>query len=138
MHLGGETFILPTSSIILHSYFKFCVTKSYWLDEVIPVTKLSLFYWESPPCVYSANEEYSFRRLGRIRPTIHHNGNVTLDCPVLLYTVCRIDVADYPLDRQKCNLVFGSWSHHSGEIKVTSQVTNLHSNLALRMHILIR
>ncbi|XP_028392108.1 neuronal acetylcholine receptor subunit alpha-9-like isoform X2 [Dendronephthya gigantea] len=69
----------------------------------------------------SANEDYSSRRLGRMRPIIHHTGNVTLDCPVVLYTLCRIDVADYPMDRQKCNLVFGSWSHRSTEVRVTSQ-----------------
>jgi hypothetical protein len=73
---------------------------------------------------FSANEAHSSRRLGQVRPTIHYDGNVTLDCQVLLHTICKVDVAHYPMDQQKCNFVFGSWSHHSGQISVTSTVRN--------------
>jgi hypothetical protein len=72
--------------------------------------------------IFSANQDYSSRRIGQMRPTIHHDGNVTLDCPVLLNTICQVDVLHYPLDRQKCNLVFGSWSHNSDQMSVKSKV----------------
>ena len=68
----------------------------------------------------SANQDYSSRRIGQMRPTIHHDGNVTIDCPVLLNTICQVDVLHYPLDRQKCDLVFGSWTHNSDQISVKS------------------
>ena len=73
---------------------------------------------------FSANDEHSSRRLGRVRPTIHYDGNVTLDCPVILRTLCKVDMGHYPIDEQKCDLVFGSWAHNSDEIIVTSKVVN--------------
>ena len=76
--------------------------------------------------VFSAGNDIQARRLGLARATVNFNGNVTLNFPVVLRTMCKIDVQRYPTDTQKCDMVFGSWGHDSAQIRVKSQVS-LHS-----------
>ena len=71
---------------------------------------------------FSASDTFYAKRLGLVRATVCYDGNVSLNIPVFLQTICKIDVQNYPMDHQKCDMVFGSWGHHAEQIKVKSLV----------------
>ena len=47
------------------------------------------------------------------------NGTLTQHQSLELKFKCRMDLRFFPYDKQKCQLIFGSWHHHSGELNLT-------------------
>ena len=47
---------------------------------------------------------------------IHHDGNNSRLNPVLLKSICSIDVSFFPFDDQQCSLKFGSWAFDASGI----------------------
>jgi hypothetical protein len=82
-------------------------------------------YWT----LFSAVENFKSRRMSIVKPRIHHDGNVTLNIAAVLQTACKVNVASYPADEQKCDMVFASWGHHAGEIRIKSMVKFAHQHL---------
>lgn len=48
---------------------------------------------------------------------IGHDGKHTWMVPVMLHGACRVDVAQFPFDQQKCKLVFTPWTHNQLEVR---------------------
>ncbi|XP_052098769.1 neuronal acetylcholine receptor subunit alpha-10-like [Mytilus californianus] len=53
-----------------------------------------------------------FFGLADFRPTIYYDGSVYYNFPTVIEALCPIDVANFPFDSQKCELIFGSWAYH--------------------------
>ena len=51
---------------------------------------------------------------------VDSTGHVTWSMPVIINSACRVDVAEYPFDVQRCPLKFGSWTYHGLELNVTN------------------
>ena len=47
---------------------------------------------------------------------VHNDGNVTMGCPIILKSVCPIEIGSFPFDTQKCTLKIGSWRYSGLDI----------------------
>ncbi|XP_046841843.1 neuronal acetylcholine receptor subunit alpha-7-like [Xenia sp. Carnegie-2017] len=47
---------------------------------------------------------------------VQSNGNVSLSAPLLLQSVCQMDIKNFPFDIQKCKLRIGSWTYDSSDL----------------------
>ncbi|XP_046842733.1 neuronal acetylcholine receptor subunit alpha-7-like isoform X2 [Xenia sp. Carnegie-2017] len=47
---------------------------------------------------------------------VQSNGNVSLASPLLLESICHINLKDFPFDAQKCELRIGSWTYDSSDL----------------------
>ncbi|GMR54916.1 hypothetical protein PMAYCL1PPCAC_25111, partial [Pristionchus mayeri] len=61
------------------------------------------------------NYEVSFRS----NVLIMHNGDVTWVPPAMYLSSCRIDVEFFPFDEQTCDMIFGSWTYNSDEVRLS-------------------
>ncbi|KAF8367595.1 acr-2, partial [Pristionchus pacificus] len=61
------------------------------------------------------NYEVSFRS----NALIMHNGDVTWVPPAMYLSSCRIDVEFFPFDEQTCDMIFGSWTYNSDEVRLS-------------------
>lgn len=49
---------------------------------------------------------------------LRHDGAVRWDAPAITRSSCRVDVAAFPFDAQRCGLTFGSWTHGGHQLDV--------------------
>nr|XP_006826017.1 PREDICTED: neuronal acetylcholine receptor subunit alpha-3-like [Saccoglossus kowalevskii] len=49
---------------------------------------------------------------------VQHYGEVLWAAPVIIKSHCKMDVWNFPFDRQTCNVTFGPWLHNSSELSV--------------------
>ncbi|GMT30652.1 hypothetical protein PFISCL1PPCAC_21949, partial [Pristionchus fissidentatus] len=61
------------------------------------------------------NYEVSFRS----NALIAYNGDVTWVPPAMYLSSCRIDVEFFPFDEQTCDMIFGSWTYNSDEVRLS-------------------
>lgn len=54
------------------------------------------------------------------RVSISSDSTVLYSVPLVLNSLCKLDVSIFPFDTQRCNLTFGSWSYHGQELALTS------------------
>ena len=55
------------------------------------------------------------------RPTISSTGVVSYNFPTVLKSACIVNVRYFPFDTQRCELQFGSWSHHGNDLDIESK-----------------
>ena len=58
--------------------------------------------------------------LKNYRVYISSTGTLSYNFPSVLKSVCRVNVRYFPFDTQRCQLQFGSWSHHGFELDLVS------------------
>lgn len=46
------------------------------------------------------------------------NGSVSLNFPHVFKSNCKLNISEYPFDKQYCPLTFGSWSHDESEVVI--------------------
>ena len=46
------------------------------------------------------------------------DGTVFWSPPARLISSCKIDITDFPFDKQVCALKFGSWSYDQAQVRV--------------------
>lgn len=51
--------------------------------------------------------------------TVKSDGSVEWWPSATFYSVCRIDLTNYPWDSQNCNLYFGTWANNQYEVNLT-------------------
>ena len=66
-------------------------------------------------CIYSSVAT-EFVGLTSARANIYSDGSVYYNFPTILESICPVNVLQFPYDTQSCNLIFGSWVYHGGEI----------------------
>ena len=44
---------------------------------------------------------------------------MTQQVPVVVHSVCKLDVSRFPFDTQVCNLTFGSWAYDGHELNLS-------------------
>lgn len=47
---------------------------------------------------------------------VESNGNVSLASPLLLESICHVNIKCFPFDTQKCELRIGSWTYDSSDL----------------------
>ncbi len=52
---------------------------------------------------------------------IEHDGHVLWMFPAVVKTYCTLDVQHFPFDRQKCNIIFISWTFNGFKLNLTSE-----------------
>ena len=55
--------------------------------------------------------------------TVHNDGRITMGCPLILESVCPINIEHFPFDTQKCKLKIGSWRYNGFDIDLRLQET---------------
>ena len=50
---------------------------------------------------------------------IFSTGDIAWPMPVTIKSTCRVNIADYPFDVQRCPLKFGSWTYKGSELNLT-------------------
>ncbi|XP_028410626.1 neuronal acetylcholine receptor subunit alpha-10-like [Dendronephthya gigantea] len=76
--------------------------------------------WLPDIALYNSDHQFRPLKLSVVRPTVYYDGDVSGSIPIMPKTTCKVNVEDYPMDTQKCNMVFGSLTHHSIEIRIKS------------------
>lgn len=79
------------------------------------------FVFIVPTLTFSAASGFS-KGILRTRGLLNYKGTFVFRTPVIFRTVCKVNVAAYPLDKQKCELKFGSWGHNSDLIALKIKV----------------
>ena len=54
---------------------------------------------------------------------VSHDGSVLWMFPAVVKTYCTLDVRHFPFDRQKCNIIFISWTFNGFKLNVTYNVS---------------
>ena len=98
----------------VNSPHKWPVTrKMFPFDEVIMV-ELSLM------CLtFSADD--SFQDFMNTFSIVQHTGDVLWMFPAVVKTYCTLDVRHFPFDRQKCNIIFISWTFNGFKMNITDE-----------------
>ena len=77
-------------------------------------------YFFGPPCIRSARVEKEANDLESQFAVIYSHGLVHLWTPIGQSVAhCPIDIKWFPLDTQKCPLIYESWARHSGQLNIT-------------------
>ena len=72
------------------------------------------------PDMYLYNTaEIPLSNLDMTRMNVYHTGDVIWSRLVLITSTCSFDLSHFPKDEQDCNLRFGSWVYHSGELNLS-------------------
>lgn len=69
----------------------------------------------------SAAEEEMMPGRPDYRVYVSSSGSLTYNFPTVLKSVCRVNVRYFPFDTQRCQLQFGSWSHHGFDLDLTNR-----------------
>ncbi|XP_067019146.1 neuronal acetylcholine receptor subunit alpha-10-like isoform X3 [Acropora muricata] len=60
----------------------------------------------------------------KTRVRVHNDGHCYWAAPFVFKTSCRFDVRDFPYDKQRCKLKFGSWQFHSKQLDLFRKQEN--------------
>lgn len=72
------------------------------------------------PDMYLYNTaEIPLSNLDMTRLNVYYTGDIIWSRPGLITSTCSFDLSDFPYDQQNCNLRFGSWVYHSGELNLS-------------------
>ena len=53
--------------------------------------------------------------------SVDSSGNVMWLSPLVITTMCRLNVRFFPYDSQICNITIGSWMYHGFEVDIWNQ-----------------
>ncbi|CAH1783231.1 unnamed protein product [Owenia fusiformis] len=67
----------------------------------------------------SLNQEKYYEEF---RAIVNYSGLVHWEPGGVYETTCKIDISYFPFDRQRCNLVIGTWAYYSGKMNLTTDV----------------
>ena len=65
----------------------------------------------------SANEDGAAILDLSYKAKVYNDGNVMMGCPIILKSVCPIEIGSFPFDTQKCKLKIGSWRYSGLDIE---------------------
>ncbi|XP_077992147.1 neuronal acetylcholine receptor subunit alpha-10-like [Glandiceps talaboti] len=57
---------------------------------------------------------------------VNSDGEIMWAAPVIIKSHCKMDVHNFPFDRQTCNITFGPWLHNASEIVVMGTGANIY------------
>lgn len=52
---------------------------------------------------------------------IHHNGITEWFAPTEIHSICKMKIASFPFDNQRCTLKFGSWSYTAASLNLVNK-----------------
>ncbi|CAK8683324.1 unnamed protein product [Clavelina lepadiformis] len=78
-------------------------------DIRLPAKKV----WKPDILIYNSAVD-DFDQLLHTNVIVSHDGNVSWLPPGLFKTTCDVDIRYFPFDEQKCEIKFGTWTHHGG------------------------
>ena len=70
-------------------------------------------------CFSIDEERTATELLSDTRAIISHTGDIAWFMPLISRSACKVNVADYPFDLQRCSLKFGSWTYNGAEMNLT-------------------
>ncbi|XP_015753624.1 PREDICTED: neuronal acetylcholine receptor subunit alpha-10-like isoform X3 [Acropora digitifera] len=82
--------------------------------------------WQPDIVLYNNVFEEFDGRMDNIktRVRVHNDGHCYWAAPFVFKTSCRFDVRDFPYDKQRCKLKFGSWQFHSKQLDLFRKQEN--------------
>jgi len=87
------------------------------------------------PDIVLYNTQYSSREshtdIYKSKAIVRNNGWVMWSMPVIWYASCEPDTTWFPLDQQKCTLIFGSLSYSIEKLKITPRGYNFSTKAKL-------
>lgn len=83
--------------------------------------------WRPDIVLYNSvdQERTSFEVFPAGLAIVEHDGTVKWLMPVILQSLCRIKVENYPFDVQDCPLKFGSWSLDGSKLDITNHTSKI-------------
>ncbi|KAK7501576.1 hypothetical protein BaRGS_00007007 [Batillaria attramentaria] len=82
---------------------------------IVPYDQL----WTPDLTLYD-NAESGLTGLAGYRISVTSEGAVRQQVPVVVHSLCQLDVSHFPFDSQRCNLTFGSWAYNGHELDLTA------------------
>jgi len=100
-----------------------------WMDEFLTwspedydgVTQLHLKTWDlwRPDIhLYNNADADNMNHYGDVLYIVYNNGKVLWVPPAKLKAFCKVDLRLWPHESHTCNLKFGSWTSHGGQIRL--------------------
>lgn len=82
---------------------------------------------------YSADDSYG-GGLEKYKTSVvlHSNGYNEWNAPASFTSTCKINVANFPFDKQNCSLKFGSWTFQGDRLTMTSSETSADLNMYMQ------
>ncbi|KAI0235106.1 Neuronal acetylcholine receptor subunit alpha-10 [Lamellibrachia satsuma] len=82
----------------------------------------SSMIWRPDISLYNSVDEDrpSTELLSDTAAVVSSTGDIKWSIPVVIKSACRVNVADYPFDIQRCPLKFGSWNYRGFELNLTN------------------
>ena len=59
----------------------------------------------------------------------HYDGKVCWQIPIIMETICSMDVTDFPFDQQVCQISLGSWQYSYKEVRTLCSQKNLDKSI---------
>ncbi|XP_035829892.1 neuronal acetylcholine receptor subunit alpha-10 [Aplysia californica] len=76
--------------------------------------------WTPDLTLYDNAESKLGNDMDAYRINVYSTGRVTSLLPVVIKSMCKLNVLMFPFDTQKCNLTFGSWTYNGMELNLTT------------------
>ncbi|XP_070543862.1 neuronal acetylcholine receptor subunit alpha-10-like [Ptychodera flava] len=87
------------------------------IDEIhVPSKRV----WNPDITLYNEVRKDAFK-VKHTKVILKSDGSIKWPTPVLLVSTCKIDVTQFPHDRQCCPLKFGSWTYHGLELNISAE-----------------
>ncbi|KAK3262852.1 hypothetical protein CYMTET_28316 [Cymbomonas tetramitiformis] len=77
------------------NYMSLTDTTKFWIPDIMVDNSLGNFA-DAPAGSYGVN--------------VHAGGKISLNMPISFSVICRLNVADFPFDKQNCEIVLVAWS----------------------------
>ncbi|RUS70773.1 hypothetical protein EGW08_021464 [Elysia chlorotica] len=84
------------------------------LRIIVPTSRV----WVPDLTLYE-NAESKLWEVDEYMVAVNHNGNIAFNLPVVVKSMCKLNVAMFPFDYQTCFLTLGSWVYGDHEVNVT-------------------
>ena len=104
---------IHTNTNILHTHAR-THTHRHTMQSLTP----------SPPCSSADNSFQDFMNTFAI---VSHDGHVLWMFPAVSKTYCTLDVRHFPFDRQKCKIIFISWTFNGFKVDLTYNATEVNA-----------
>jgi len=90
-------------------------------EDIKNINMGSNLIWTPDVVLYNTGEETSLAHtdMYKTKALVTHTGKVIWTAPVTWKVQCSFDVTWFPIDKQVCNLTFGSSTYHSDQIELS-------------------
>ncbi|XP_077987633.1 neuronal acetylcholine receptor subunit alpha-10-like [Glandiceps talaboti] len=82
----------------------------------VPANKI----WLPDTAIFNTVDDTYGRLMTETNAIISHDGHVVWVAPALMQNSCKFDGTYWPFDKQRCEILFASWTYEKTQVKITN------------------